>query len=113
MTTTPDHAGELVPLPGLTLDSLRTIQTPIEREAVAQLEALNRAGVLNEGHRLVVALILDLCRTIGIGAATGRAAGTAMAARQLLDAMDKLPPLVPEHDPHDDWADVVRALSGS
>lgn len=109
----PIDAGGAQPLPGMALEvgsRLRPV-TAMEREAIAHIQALADAGRLRTGDRLLVALVLDLSRTIGMGAATGKAAGVAMAARQLLDAMERLPTFT---DPEDDneWREAVAALTG-
>lgn len=108
----PIRAAAIPTLPGLELPAARSGPvTQLESEARAHIDALRAAGRLNEGHRLLVALVLDLARTVGIGAVTGKAAGVAMASRQLLDAMAQLPALVDEVS-SDEWAQVLAALSG-
>lgn len=107
------RAAEVPTLPGLELPTARSgPMTQLETEARAHIEALRDAGRLGAGHRLLVALVLDLARTVGIGSSTGKAAGVAMASRQLLDAMAQLPALEPETG-SDEWGQVVAALSGT
>ena len=113
MPQTEPAAAEVVPmLPGLDglADRRGSGTVALERIALEHVQALADAGRIGAGDRLLVALIIDLARAVGMSSAYGKAAGAAMAARQLLDAMDKLPPLV-EEGGADEWAAVVAALA--
>lgn len=81
--------GEQPPLPGL--DAVDIPASPAETAAHRLLTWYNAQGLLTEQHVLLCQMILDLARAMGISATKGRAAGTALAAKQLLDALDRLP----------------------
>lgn len=109
----PSVTGVALTLPGLDDVGRNLGPTPrLQLIAEQQIAALNDAGRLDAGHALLVGLVLDLARAVGMACQAGKAAGAAMAGRQLLDAMAQLPPL---HDPEDDgdeWRQVVDALAG-
>jgi hypothetical protein len=110
----PPVTGVAQILPGLDLPDVGRGAAPrLQLVAEAQIRALSDAGRLTAGDALLVGLVLDLARAVGIACQNGKAAGAAMAGRQLLDAMEKLPPLVdPGAGERDEWLDVVAALSG-
>lgn len=76
-------------LPGL--DDAMPATTAMEKAARMQIQQLRADGMLGPENAITVALVLDLARVVGISCQKGRAAGAALAARQLLDAMEKLP----------------------
>lgn len=76
-------------LPGL--GDLEPAATAMEVAARKQLERLAADGMIDESHAIVVQLVLDLARAVGLSTNKGRAAGAALAARQLMDALDRLP----------------------
>lgn len=77
------------PLPGMA--DLAPAETPLEVAARLQIEDLRSRGLLDQSHAITVQLVLDLARVVGLSAAKGKAAGAALAARQLQDAVAALP----------------------
>lgn len=98
-------------LPGLNLPQHTLPTTALEREALTLVRELDEAGRLNAGHRLIVALVIDLARAVGMSSARGQAAGAAMASKQLMEAMAQLPLLV-DAVASDEWSELVAALRG-
>lgn len=99
-------------LPGL--ERLRTSDATsprLELLAVAYVAQLEADGQLADpADALVAAMVVDLARALGMSARTGKAAGAAMAGRQLLDAIVDLRDRVRPAGV-DEWAQVVEALS--
>lgn len=79
----------------------------VEKAARRQLGALADADRLTEDHGLLVASILSLAASADMS--MGRIAGV-QAQKLLLEAMDKLPPLVPDAG-GTEWTELVTALS--
>lgn len=102
------QAAQVLPLD---LPAQHLATTELEREAQSLIRELAEAGRLNSGHRLLVALVIDLARAVGMSSARGQAAGAAMASKQLMEAMAQLPELVDQVG-SDDWGDLVAALRG-
>lgn len=98
-------SAEVLCLPGLERPERPT--GFMEQEATAHIAALRAAGRIDDGHRLLVAMILSQARSADIG--MGKIAGS-HAAKLMFEAMDQLPPLTPDTG-SDEWAQVVAALS--
>lgn len=91
------------PLDGL--GDIRADQTPMEAAARRQLAQLRADGKLTDQHIIVEQLVLDLARAIGESAAKGRAAGVALAARELREALELLP-----HTVNDEFAELAEKM---
>lgn len=76
-------------LPGM--EALSPAPTAMETAARVMLAHLNEQGLLGPQHALQVQLVMDLARAIGISAQKGRAAGMALASRELREAFALLP----------------------
>lgn len=83
--------------------------TPMETSARASLAALDAAGLLSARHALTCQLILELARVIGAGVRTGKTAAVAMAAKQLLEAIDSLPK--PDETPVDGFDAFLKQIA--
>jgi len=94
------------PLAGL--EGLRSDMTPMELAAKQQLDQLRAEGRLTDQHVIVEQLILALARGVGESAARGRAAGVALAARELREAIALLPQSV-----NDEFADLAAQLTAA
>lgn len=105
----PKARGWQPTLPGLSLPSSGV--TDLERAALASMEALDADGVLEPRHALTVQLVLELSRVIGAGVRTGKTAAVAMAAKQLLEAIESLPTPAPDPGDKDPWAELERRLA--
>jgi hypothetical protein len=93
-------------LPGLEPPAAK--ESPLVTAARRTIAAVDGAGLLRERDALTCALILDLSAAVSAGTRGGRASATAMAAAQLLAAIDRLP-TPPEGG--DDDADPYTALA--
>lgn len=90
MTDPNPSQADLEPfLPGMA--SLEPAATPMERAARLQIASLRDRGMLTADHAIVVQLVLDLARAIGLSAGKGRASALAMAAKELREAVALLP----------------------
>jgi hypothetical protein len=79
-------------LPGLELDAELTGQRGALRNSVVlTLDALKSDGLLEPRHTAIAQLALTLADAVERGARNGRASAAAMAAAQLLAALDQLP----------------------
>jgi len=87
--TTPETDQAAPMLPGLE-EPTRT-EPSIVTAARRTIAAVEAAGLLTERDALTCALILDLAEAVASGKRGGRASAAAMAAAQLLAAMDRLP----------------------
>ena len=96
------------PLPGLVVSGP---EIPLVAAAARHLDYLRKAGLLSAEHELTGQLVLDLARVVGISTHSGKAAGAAMAARQLLDAIATLPAHEPEIT--DPWAELQAVLANA
>lgn len=102
MTDPSDYAAAdaALPLPGL--DTPAAGMTALERAARRSLDALDKAGLLNETHALPMALVLDLARAVAMGTSTGKASAAALAAAQLREAFLLLP-VLDDAPAQDEW----------
>lgn len=82
----PDTQPEL---PGL--GTIRPDADRLEKAARALLEQLREKGLIQAEHVLLEQIILDLSRAVGISAQSGKAAGMAMAAKELREYLALLP----------------------
>ena len=85
------NGGSAVMLPGLELDPVVGAPSPLRKAVQATLDALNEARLLEPRHTAVAQLCLELADAVAAGTRSGRASATAMAAAQLLSALDALP----------------------
>jgi len=76
-------------LPGL--EPPTPTDPPLVVAARRTIAAVEASGLLRERDALTCALILDLADAVAKGTRGGRASATAMAAAQLLQAIDRLP----------------------
>jgi hypothetical protein len=91
MTTTEPNESQPA-LPGLELDAELTGQRSALRNAVVlTLDALRREQLLEPRHSAIAQLALELADAVDRGTRAGRASAAAMAAAQLLAALDALP----------------------
>lgn len=93
------------------LDVPQPATTEIEKAARLTLHTLHEQGLLHPEHALICQLILDLSRVIGRGVAAGRAAAVALAAKQLVEAVDSLPK--PEVGTSTAWDELVQELASA
>lgn len=84
-----DFDGEQPPLPGLATPPVR--ESDLEAAARRTIRALDQAQLLEERDALTCQLVLDLAGAVATGRTSKRASAAAMAAAQLLAAMDRLP----------------------
>jgi hypothetical protein len=91
-------------LPGL--DQISNADTLMEQAAGTLIKKLRDDGRLTDEHVLVCQLILDLSRAVGMSARAGKAAGMAMAARELREAIALLPKTV-----NDEFAGLIGKLN--
>lgn len=94
-------------LPGMA--PIDPVQTPLETAAHVMLEQLRADELLKPQHALVVQLVLDLARAIGLSATKGRAAAMALAAKELREALALLP--APEAD--DAFAQLMQEIANA
>lgn len=90
-------------LPGF--DDVRPDQTAMEKAAHRVLDKLADDGLLTSEHDLIKQTIVDLSRAVGISAQNGKAAGMAMAAKELREFMALLPKLE-----DDEWSQELRKI---
>lgn len=84
----------------------------LERLALGYVAELNAGAQLADpADQLIAAMVVDLARAVGLSARAGKAAGAAMAGRQLLDAIAALREHTAPADGPDEWAQVVAALA--
>lgn len=76
-------------LPGL--GNIRPDADRLERAAMSLLEQLRAKDLIQPEHVLLEQIILDLSRAVGISAQSGKAAGMAMAAKELREYLALLP----------------------
>lgn len=88
MTTEPNE--EQPTLPGLELGLERT-RGALRNAVVVTLDALKADGLLEPRHTAVAQLALELADAVTRGTLSGRASAAAMAAAQLLAALEQLP----------------------
>lgn len=67
-------------------------EPPMVQAARTTLLALQRDGVLEDRHAVLVALVLELAQAVAAGSRSGRASAAAMAAAQLRETMLVLDP---------------------
>lgn len=91
-------SDDQLPLPGL--DEPTRTASAIELAARRTIKALDELGLLDERHALTCQLIVDLAQSVDDGRRARRASAAAMAAAQLLAAIDRLPE--PTDDPTED-----------
>lgn len=87
--TTPEHDQAAPMLPGL--EEPTRLEPAIVTAARRTIAAVEASGLLTERDALTCALVLDLAEAVASGKTGGRASAAAMAAAQLLAAMDRLP----------------------
>lgn len=95
-----------------TFDGLTLVShgmTPMEEAARASLADLDKAKLLHGRHALTCQLILELARVIGAGVVSGKTAAVALAAKQLLEAIDSLPKVDESVD--DGFDELMRKLA--
>lgn len=106
--TKPTEPTDAPMLPGL--------EPPAERESALELAArrtlaeLERLGLLEERHAVLCQLVLELSAAVAAGRKGGRASAAAMAAAQLLAAVDQLPTPVERGDGDDAWTQLAADL---
>lgn len=83
-------------LPGLSIPEPE--KTAMEKAAQTYIDSLRESQLLQPHHVLTEQLILELARAIGLSAVKGRAAGMALASKQLMEAMESLPQPVGNDD---------------
>lgn len=89
MTTNNDESHPT--LPGLELEAPDSAPSSMRRAVITTLEALKADGLLEPRHQAVAQLCLELADAVAAGRRGGRASAAAMAAAQLLSALDSLP----------------------
>jgi hypothetical protein len=72
-------------------ESLRPDATAMEKAAHRIIGKLRAEGLLHDEHDLIAQTIVELSRAVGISAQSGKAAGMAMAAKELREFMTLLP----------------------
>lgn len=105
------EAENLEPAPMLPgLEPASRLDPPLVVAARRTIAAVDAAGLLTERDALTCALILDLSAAVAAGQRSGKASAAAMAAAQLLAAIDRLP--VPEEGGGEDdpYARLARDL---
>ena len=78
-------------LPGLEVDPVYGRPSPLRSAVQATLKALDDEHLLEPRHAAVAQLALELADSVDAGKRSGRASAAAMAAAQLLAALDALP----------------------
>ena len=73
------------------LGDVRPDATKLETAAHQMLQQLHQDGVIDDSHVLIEQVIVDLARAVGISAQQGKAAGMAMAAKELREYLLLLP----------------------
>lgn len=106
MSTEP--AGSAPMLPGL--EPPTTGEPPLVTAARRTIAAVQAADLLTERDALTCALILDLSYAVAAGQRSGRASAAAMAAAQLLAAIDRLPVPVEGGGDDDPYARLAHDL---
>lgn len=86
-----DNDAIVMTLPGLELDPAMGGTSPLRNAVKATLAALDEAKLLEPRHTAVAQLALELADSVDAGKRSGRASAAAMAAAQLLSALDALP----------------------
>lgn len=78
-------------LPGLELETPGSTPNALRRSVQRTIAALDTKGLLEPEHEAICQLALELADAVTAGRASRRASATAMAAGQLLDALQALP----------------------
>ena len=105
-----NHDEEQPALPGLELDApLTGDRSALRNAVVVTLDALREARLLEPRHTAVAQLALELADAVSRGTRGGRASAAAMAAAQLLAALDQLPKPM-EASVLEQWERFVQSL---
>lgn len=86
-----EHDEDQPMLPGLELAPELGAGSKLRVAVQATLEALKADGLLEPRHTAVAQLCLELADAVAAGIRTRKASAAAMAAAQLLNALDQLP----------------------
>ncbi|WNO27584.1 hypothetical protein SEA_SERIALPHILLER_1 [Arthrobacter phage SerialPhiller] len=68
-----------------------TGMSKLEQRCSQHLEMLQTTGLLQDQDQVMAQLVMDLAHAVAVSAAAGKAAGTALAVKPLMEALDKLP----------------------
>jgi len=68
-----------------------TGMSKLEQRCAQHLEMLQALGLLKDQDQVMAQLVMDLAHAVALSAAAGKAAGTALAVKPLMEALDKLP----------------------
>lgn len=86
-----DQAEISPTLPGLELFTPGMEQNALRKSVQRTIQALDEKGLIEPEHEALCQLALELADAVTAGKASRRASATAMAAGQLLDALQALP----------------------
>lgn len=76
-------------LPGF--EAPATAMTKLETRCAQHIEMLQTLGLLKDSDQVMAQLVMDLAHAVALSAQAGKAAGTALATKPLMDALDRLP----------------------
>jgi len=76
-------------LPGFEVPATR--MTPLETRCAQHIKMLQDTGLLQDQDQVMAQLVMDLAHAVALSAMAGKAAGTALATKPLMDALDRLP----------------------
>jgi len=68
-----------------------TGMSKLEQRCSQHLTMLQSLGLLQDQDQVMAQLVMDLAHAVAVSAAAGKAAGTALAVKPLMEALDKLP----------------------
>lgn len=106
---TRDESTESAPmLPGL--EPPAHGESALVTAARRTIKAVDDSGLLTDRDALTCALILDLSEAVHAGKRSGRASAAAMAAAQLLAAIDRLPQPAEGGGDEDEYSRLAREL---
>lgn len=63
----------------------------LETRCAQHLAMLQKLELLKDQDQVMAQLVMDLAHAVAVSAAAGKAAGTALAVKPLMEALDKLP----------------------
>ncbi|ASR83508.1 hypothetical protein SEA_LAILA_1 [Arthrobacter phage Laila] len=76
-------------LPGF--EAPKTGMSKLEQRCSQHLVMLQDLGLLKDHDQVMAQLVMDLAHAVALSSAAGKAAGTALAVKPLMEALDKLP----------------------
>ena len=63
----------------------------LEQRCAQHIAMLQHKGLLKDHHQVMAQLVMDLAHAVAASAQAGKAAGTALATKPLMEALDRLP----------------------